>query len=178
MAARIFRIAYIGVLLFICQSPKVFAQQGYPVPQTDRLLFYVQHNRGHNTFLYRLNRDKNGKPDRRNPIMVQRQLFDEDSAIKSLTSIQNRFAYGVKGKFVNSNCYAFSLAGYSEQTFYLDLSKSVEQVKTVVNGREVYLKRMFLYQTEGSSGLNTKLDYILFFGTNPSGQSVQEKLIL
>lgn len=137
----------------------------------------MQHNRGYNTFFYTLNLQANGQIDRKEPVVVRRQLFDEDGAIKTLTGIQNRFAYGVKGRFVNSKRYEFALAGYANQVFLLDLSERKPRVKTIVNGREIFLNRMFLYQTEGSTGLNTKLDYILFFGLNTSVRPVVEKLI-
>ncbi len=171
------RVGSFIVFLYLLLSNTLFGQDGYPVPKVEKLLFYVQHNRGHNTFLYTLDFQADGHINRKNPVSVSRQLFDQDGTIKPLTPIQNRFAYGVKGKYVNTMRYEFTLAGYANQVFVLDLGEKVPRVKTVVNGRDLFLERMFLYQTEGSNGLNTSLDYILFFGRDSARRAVVEKLI-
>ncbi|MGO3804966.1 MAG: DUF4833 domain-containing protein [Sphingobacterium sp.] len=165
------------IALFLLLSTNLFGQTGYPVPKVENLLFYVQHNRGHNTFLYSLNFQKDGPFNRVDPVAVRRQLFDEDDAIKGLTRVQNLFAYGVKGRYVNDKRYEFTMAGHGSQIFILDLREKKPRVRTKVNGQEIFLERMFLHQTEGTSGLNTRLDYILFYGEDSAGHSLVEKLI-
>lgn len=165
------------IVLLLLLSTNLFGQAGYPVPKFKNLLFYVQHNRGHNTFLYSLNFRKDGSFNREDPVEVRRQLFDEDDAIKGLTRVQNLFAYGVKGKYVNATRYEFTMAGQENQIFILDPSEKKPRVRTKVNGQEIFIDHMFLHQTEGTSGLNTRLDYILFYGEDSAGRSLVEKLV-
>ncbi|WP_164110130.1 DUF4833 domain-containing protein [Sphingobacterium luzhongxinii] len=55
----------------------------------------MQHNIGKNTYIYQTKINQNGKLDRNEPVQISRHLFDNKSEIKSLTTIQRKFAYGV-----------------------------------------------------------------------------------
>lgn len=80
---------FISVVLIFVSFYYVKAQEGYPKPSNkDGLLFYIQHNRGKNTFIYALNLNDNRKINLENPIRVYRQIFDKNGEIKPLTTIQ------------------------------------------------------------------------------------------
>ena len=103
-------VRFILVLLIFVSTFQAFSQDGYPKPTIkDGLLFYIQHNRGKNTFIYSLNYQDNHKIDLDNPIKVSRQLFDKDGDIKPLTAIQKNFAYGIETKGINSKSYELSI---------------------------------------------------------------------
>ncbi|WP_392469943.1 DUF4833 domain-containing protein [Sphingobacterium cellulitidis] len=170
---------FILILLIFVSTHISFAQEGYPKP-TDKtgLLFYIQHNRGKNTFIYALNRLENNKLDEDNPIKVYRQIFDKNGEIKPLSVIQKNFAYGIESIPVNKNRYEASIVSLPSQKFYLNIpSKGTPYVETTVNGVQLKVNRIFIQQRDGTSGLNTKVDYILFYGTSKNGAVVQKLLI-
>lgn len=162
-------------LLFILliSSFPLYAQEGYPVPQVKDLLFYIQHNRGKNTYLYQTNLNSHGQIDEDKPIKISRQLFDSKGEIRPLTAIQRKFAYGIDWE----NNKEFTLVSYPEQKLYLRKTNSHGYlVETTINDVKMTVQRLFIAQKEGTSGLNTKVDYILFFGTDQTGKQVQSKL--
>jgi len=66
-----------------------------------------------------------------------------------------------------------------EQKITVTLDKdSVPIAETSVNGTKLILERIFLKLTEGTSGLGTKLDYIIFYGKDKNGKAVEEKLMM
>lgn len=153
-----------------------FSQSNYPVPKVDDLLFYIQHNRGKNTFLYQINVDKKGNINNTKPIKISRQLFDNKGEIKSLTAIQKNFAYGLDIKELDKDKYEITLVSFPKQKLYLIINDNKGHVETIINGQKMILKRLFIQQKDGTSGLNTKVDYIIFHGLN-NGQPVEQKLI-
>ncbi|MFD1771849.1 DUF4833 domain-containing protein [Sphingobacterium suaedae] len=166
------------LLLTIVSCGLAYAQEGYPMPKVKHLLFYIQHNRGHNTFLYQLHMNADGRVIREAPIKVTRQLFDEGGEIKPLTDLQRRFAYGVKINAGRGGDYIFTIAAYPKLKFLLKMKDSTHgAVYTHIHRKRMEVKRLFLVQREGTSGLGTKLDYILFYGMDIQGENVVEKLI-
>lgn len=166
-------LIFLFLLTFSFQS---FAQNNYPAPQVKDLLFYIQHNRGKNAFIYQINFDKKGNINSRNPIKTSRQLFDNKGEIKPLTAIQKKFAYGLQVKELNPNKYEVALVSYPKQKLFLIVDGNKAHIETTVNGQHMIVKRLFIQQKEGTSGLHTKVDYILFQGQH-NGQIVEEKLI-
>jgi len=158
-------------LLFISN---LSAQEGYPKPTVKNLLFYIQHNRGKNTFIYQPNFSKPGILNDNSPILVKRQLFDQSGEIKSLTSVQRKFAYGVHTKKIDHNYYEVALVAYPNQKLYLRLDKHHQAfVETTLHGKYLKVERLFIHQREGTSGLNTKVDHITFYGKDKQGDAAQ-----
>ncbi|MFZ4862168.1 DUF4833 domain-containing protein [Sphingobacterium sp. Mn56C] len=155
----------------------VFGQDGYPTPHVADLLFYIQHNRGKNAFIYQANYSATGELDSNNPIRVTRQIFENKGEIKSLSTVQKTFAYGVNTHKIGDNTYEVSLVSYPAQKLYLSVDKNKHaKIETSVSGVKMKVNRLFIQQREGTSGLNTKVDYIHFFGTDGQGKSVNAKL--
>ena len=163
-------------LFLLIFSHRVFSQQNYPVPSEQKdLLFFIQHNQGTNTFIYSLNYDRKKLINQKEPIKITRQLFDIDGAIKPLTSIQRRFAYGVSNEKMQNQQIKFEIISLPKQKFILDLQDANNPtVSTTVNGKDLQLERIFLMIKEGTSGLNTKVDYILFYGTVNKKPTIQK----
>ncbi|MVZ67275.1 DUF4833 domain-containing protein [Sphingobacterium sp. DK4209] len=154
------------LLCFISFIFPVSAQQGYPTPTNmQNVLFYIQHNRGHNTYIYSINKSDNGTLDSNSPINVYRQLFDDGGKIKPLTAIQRKFAYGISTESIDSDSYEASIVSLPTQKFILHVKpKNGSYVETTVNQVKMHVQRIFIQQKEGTSGLTTKVDYILFYG--------------
>lgn len=171
-------------LLFIAPififAKMVHGQQGYPVPtHTKNILFYIQHDRGQNTYIYKANLHKSKSFIEDNPVVVYRQLFDEKGEIKPLTRIQKLFAYGIKSVLIAPNSYQSHIVSLPDQKINISLDSNRNPIaQTCVNGTKMILERIFIKQTEGTSGLGTKLDYIIFYGKNKNGNPVNETIHL
>lgn len=153
------------------------AQEGYPKPTAKNLLFYIQHNRGKNTFIYQANFESAGKLNDTAPIKMSRQLFDLNGEIKPLTNIQRKYAYGVKTEKIGSNLYEIELVSYPGQKLYLKLDKNnIPFVEGTISGQHMRIQNLFIKLKDGTSGLNVKADYILFHGKDKQGKAVQAKL--
>ena len=170
------RLLLIGLLIINCLVSS--GQDNYPTPtQMEGVLFYIQHNRGKNTFIYRLNYQSDKTLNMDEPIQVYRQLFDNGGVIRPLTIIQKNFAYGIDAKLLKNNRYEASIVSLPEQKLFLHFpSKGDPYVSTTVAGTSFILKRIFIRQKDGTSGLSTKVDYILFYGVK-DGKNVMKKLV-
>lgn len=169
-------------ILFLIFLPNFFiglAQDGYPKPTAKDVLFYIQHNRGKNTFIYQPNYTSAHKLDDKYPIKISRQLFDQKGEIKPLTGIQRRYAYGVNTKKLGDNHYEIALISYPNQKLYLKFDKQNKPfVEGTIAGNYLRINNLFIYLKEGTSGLDIKAEYILFYGTDKSGKHIYSKLIL
>lgn len=165
-------------LAFIFSIILATAQEGYPRPTEKDVIFYIQHNRGKNTFTYQPNFTQKGLLNEENPILAKRQIFDNKGEIKNLTSIQKRYAYGIKSTKISKNTFDIRLVSYDEQALILKLDKNNKPyIETTINGQYMIVKQLFLQQKEGTGGLKTEIDYILFIGNDKNGKGIRTKLI-
>ena len=161
-------------------SGQIFAQHGYPVPQkTANHLFYIQHSENKNTFVYDAIFANQGVLNDSDPVDIYRILYAENGEKKPLTSIQKKLAYGLNVKKVEKNVYELTLVSYPNQKLILKLNSSHKPVvQTTVNNKLMTLNRVFLKQKKGTTGISVKLDYMMFYGKDKNGKSVQEKIAL
>lgn len=160
-------------------SSYTFAQDGYPKPPfKSNTLFYIQHSEGHNTYVYEANIIDKQHFNAKNPINNYRILYDKGGEIKPLTGIQQKFAYGIITKELGNNIVEFEIVSYKNQPLYLKMDKAGKPyVETTLNGHKFNLHRIFIKQKEGTSGLGTQVEYLIFYGKDHKGNKVQEKLI-
>jgi len=171
-----------NILFFIV--PFLFAQQaisqaGYPKPVPNaNHLFYIQHNRNHNTYVYDASFAKPALLSDTEPVSIYRVVYTEGGLKKELTMAQRAFAYGLKTQKLGKNFFEFSLVSYPQHKMYLKLSRSgIPYVETTVNGKKMFLHRMFLQAKAGSSGLSLQPVYIIFYGKNAARKDVVEKFV-
>lgn len=169
----------LSVLLIFVSICCSYAQEGYPKPaDKDGLLFYIQHNRGKNAYIYSLNYSANHQINQDNPIQVVRQIFDNKGEIKPLTAIQKNFAYGIQTKKLTNTTFEASIVSLPSQKLYLSIPpKGKPYVETTVNGVKLQVHRIFIKQKDGTYGLGTKLDYILFYGSSKNKDTIQKLMI-
>ncbi len=170
-------------LMYICLffiSFIVKAQDGYPTPpKSENRLFYIQHNENTNTFVYDANFSSKGILNETSPIDVYRILYASNGEKKTLTSVQRKLAYGVNTKKISKNVFQLTLVSYPSHKLTLKLDSSNKPiVQTTINNKLITLNRVFLKQKKGTTGLAVKLDYIMFYGKDKNGKSVQEKIVL
>lgn len=156
-----------------------FAQEDYPTPPLkSNTLFYIQHSEGHNTYVYEANMSDKQHFNPNTPINNYRILYDKGGEIKPLTTIQQKFAYGIISKETANNIVEFEIVSYKNQPLYLKVDKvGKPYVETTLNGHKFNLHRIFIKQKEGTSGLGTQVEYLLFYGIDHKGNKVREKLV-
>ncbi len=101
-----------------------------------------------------------------------------DKELKPLTGIQKNLAYGIETRAIDDRTYELTIVSLPSQKFYLYLPpKGKPYVVTTVNGLKFKVNRIFIRQRDGTSGLTTKVDYILFYGTSKNKEVVEKLLI-
>lgn len=168
---------YLSFLLCII-SVFSLAQTGHPIPPSSSTrLFYIQHDKNHNTFVYDANMASSTKIDEHDPVDIYRYIYTAGGVKEKLTKMQLRLAYGVRFKKIGNNHFELSLVSYPEKKFYLKLENKQPFIEITVNNKRFVLERMFLKQKEKSSILSPKLEYIIFYGKDRLGNTIQEKFI-
>ncbi|MBD1431026.1 MULTISPECIES: DUF4833 domain-containing protein [Sphingobacterium] len=169
------KLTFLFLILF--NSFFSHAQEGYPKPTVKDILFYIQHSRGKNTFIYQPNYSATNKLNDNEPIKTSRQLFDRNGEIKPLTNIQRRYAYGVKTEKLGNNHFQIELVSYPGQKLHLKLDKQNKPyVEGIISGQYMHINRLFIKLKDGTSGLQTEAEYILFYGTDKNGKPVHAKM--
>lgn len=152
------------------------AQKGYPAPpDTPGRLFYIQHSRNHNTFVY--DAKLTGKTlDAKEPIDIYRITYTKGGKKEELTGIQRRMAYGITCSKMKNGHYEFCLVSFPGKKLYLKPGTNGKYiVTTTINGKEMVLDRVFL-SMKNDSVLNPDLDYAEFCGKCPkTGKEIKEK---
>lgn len=166
------------LLLFVLWAgvPCMHAQKGYPVPpDTPGRLFYIQHNRNHNTFVYDANL-KGKALDADEPIDVYRITYTKGGKKEGLSAIQRRMAYGVTCSKMKNGHYEFCLVSFPGKKLYLKPGTDGKYiVTTTINGKDMVLDRVFL-SMKNDSVLNPELEYAEFCGKCPkTGKEIKEK---
>ncbi|MDD2793975.1 MAG: DUF4833 domain-containing protein [Sediminibacterium sp.] len=156
-----------------------FSQGDYPIPpETGNQLFYIQHSKNHNTYVYDANFDQSQKLKEKEPVQIYRILYTEGGVKKELTNVQRKLAYGLHTQKIADNCYEMHLVSYPGFKLYLrQNSEGKVFVETVINRQTIILKRLFLKTKEGLSDLRTKLQYVMVYGKDIAGNHVAVKHI-
>ncbi len=169
----IFSFVYIFFCSYIC-----FSQSDYPEPaKTNTRLFYIQHSKNHNTYVYDAN-IKGGVIDSSQPINEYRIVYTENGIKKNLSNTQKKLAYGMILQESLPNLFKLRLAASEKINFYLNYNENKRaRIYVTVNKRKMYLDKMFVQLKEGLLSIQTKAEYVLFFGKDyNSGKPIMEKI--
>ncbi|RYD98300.1 MAG: DUF4833 domain-containing protein [Sphingobacteriales bacterium] len=176
-------------LLFLCLAlaalllAKFSQAQGrpvdkFPVPAFNtQTQFYLQRTTDANTIMYDLNFN-NGKLNEKEPIKPYWIRYTEKGAKKSLSSIQNNYAFGVKSTRLKDGRFKLMFAGYGKVPLYLkQLSNGTYQTSVHLDGQEMILQRLYIHIEPGGSLWSPNIGYIEFKGRElASGKSVQKRI--
>jgi hypothetical protein len=157
-----------------------YSQDDYPEPEkTNNRLFYIQHSNNHNTYVYDANVEGEGI-DATQPIDEYRILYAKNGETKPLSRLQRKMAYGMKLLESEPNLFTLRLVSTDKITFYLNYDENERaRIYVTVNGRKIYLDRMFIKLKDGFLGFNVKVEYVLFYGEDcNSDQQVMEKILV
>lgn len=157
--------------VFFLFSMFVFGQKNYPIPEkTNNLLFYIQHSSNHNTFVYEYNPTSNT-----NPIKIYRINYEGKGEKNPLTAIQKKFAYGVV--YSDHKNDQFMLVAKRDIPFTIKSSNNKYLVEIKLKNQIIIVDHIFLQIVKGTSGLKTKIDYMIIYGKNDKGKNIEEKII-
>ncbi len=163
-------------LVLLLMAAASVAQEGYPVPpHAPGRLFYIQHANNHNTFVYDAN--LSGKAiSEKEPIKIYRLNYKKGGVKEDLTNMQRKMAYGIDFVKTAVNTFEFTLAAYPAKKLVLKMTEgSKPSVTVLINGKNIILRRMFLFCNKLGTGVSS----INFYGKDAAThKEVIEKLVL
>jgi hypothetical protein len=173
------RICYL-LWLALAYFP-VNAQNNYPTPpDAVPRLFYIQRTGSPNTVVYDANIGSDGQFKKDNPISVYWLRYSENGQRQDLNYLQRTLAYGVKWSAAgNMNEYIFHLVSYAQRKFRLKKDGYGRPVVSMtLNGKEAYLKRVFIELEPTLFGLRPNIHYVEIYGVDAqTGRMAYEKFI-
>ncbi len=157
------------------------AQDSYPTPpDVFQRLFYIQRTGSPNTVVYDAKIGADGQFQKDQPIDVYWLRFSENGQRQDLNYLQRTLAYGVKSSVSEStNEFIFHLVSYSQRKFRLKKSAQGRPVVVMMlNGKEAYLKRVFIALEPTLFGLKPNIHYVEIFGVEvQTGRAAYEKFV-
>ncbi|WP_372766459.1 DUF4833 domain-containing protein [Lutibacter sp.] len=166
-------------LMFFCLFSG-YSQNDYPEPaKTTTRLFYIQHSNNHNTYVYDAN-ITGEMIDSSQPINEYRIVYTENGAKKPLSKMQKKLAYGMILLESLPNLFKLRLAASEKIHFYLNYDESAgAKIYVTINKHKMYLDKIFIQLKDGVFGINTKAEYVLFYGKDyDSNKSVTETFVI
>jgi Domain of unknown function (DUF4833) len=149
------------LLLFWLLLGAIAAQNTYPTPpDVSPRLFYIQRTGSPNTIAYDANIGPDGLFHKDAPISVYWLRYSEQGQRKDLNYLQRTLAYGVKCSAAaeSANEYVFHLVSYAKRKFRLKKDANGRPVVALtLNGKEAYLKRVFIELTPTLFGLKPNI---------------------
>ncbi|MFN0292777.1 DUF4833 domain-containing protein [Pedobacter helvus] len=167
-------------LLLVMLGQLLAAQPQLPEPKIKNLLFFLQRTPDANTVVYQLNLDKNGELNEKAPVKASWIRYQENGAVKELSAIENKFAYGVRCKAIGNESYEVRLVSYKKLPMYLQKSPTDQQYRLYIKdeGKDLLLKRVFV-KVEGGSFWFPKVHYIdLFTLDTENGAEILKRINL
>jgi len=165
-------------LLLVAQL--LLAQPPLPEPKLKNLLFFLQRTPDANTVVYQLNLEKDGSLNEKYPVKASWIRYEENGAVKELSGIEKKFAYGVKCKALGNEAYEVRLVSYKKLPMYLLKSPGDQQYRLYIKdeGKDLLLKRVFV-KVEGGSFWFPKVHYIdLFTIDSENGAQILKRINL
>ena len=157
------------------------AQTSYPTPpDLYQRLFYIQRTGSPNTVVYDAKFGADGQFQRDQPIDVYWLRYSESGQRQDLNYLQRTLAYGVKSSTSEStNEYIFHLVSYSQRKFRLKKNPQGKPVVVMMlNGKEAYLKRVFIELEPTLFGLKPNIHYVEIFGIEvKTGRAAYERFV-
>lgn len=172
LGKRLFRSVLIILTMLLLLSQLTFAQkqvepENLPTPKGSNLLFFLQRDPDTNTVVYELNYNSDGTLYRNNPIKGSWIRYEEAQMFKELTSIEKKFAYGIKSRPIGEDEYEIRLVAYKKMPMYLRKSETDQKYHIYIKdeGKNFLLKRVFV-RVNGGSFWFPKIQYIDLITTN------------
>lgn len=165
-----------AAMLALAATPALAEE--FPTPQEPNQIFYVQRSLNSNTIVYAARRDAAGGLDSRNPVDVYWRRYNDEGQRQELSSLESRFAFGVKVKPVKDQPGAFKVAvvSYPERQALLKLVNGVPRLEGMVAGQPAVLDHAWLDVDD--SGSVPKVNRVDLYGSSlATGAALKESFI-
>lgn len=141
----------------------------FPVPREPNQVFYVQRSINSNTVVYAARLDGAGALDARRPVNVYWRRYNEEGQRQELSSLESRFAFGVRARPAKDQPGAFKVAvvSYPDREVVLKLVNGVARLEGRVAGQPARLDHAYLDVDD--SGSVPKVRRVDLFGTALAG---------
>ncbi|WP_439506514.1 DUF4833 domain-containing protein [Sediminibacterium sp.] len=155
------------------------AQDNYPIPPlTENRLFYIQHSKNHNTYVYDANFTSEKQLDSKEPVSIHRILYTDGGIKKPLTTLQRKLAYGIEFSKISETVFKLKLVSYAGLQLYMKIGQDGKAfVEAFIQNQTIILTRMFLKMKEGRSDFNPKLEQVILYGFDNAGNQTSIKVI-
>lgn len=144
-----------GVLAVVLAvaAPSAGLAEDYPVPREPNQVFYVQRSLNPNTVVYTARIDANGRLDPRQPVEVYWLRYNDDGERKELSSVERRFAFGVRAEPVKGEKNVFNVAvvSYPKRRVTLRIVDGVARLEGKVGGVPARLDHAYLEVDDSGS---------------------------
>ena len=137
---------HIAILLVVSI---LFMSAGSPAKSYS--LFKIGRTKDANEILYDINLSSNGNLNPDNPVSIYWIKKTKGGVTEPLTTIQEKFAYGISYLSKNENTAVFQFVSYSKRTFTLKKdNRGIFRVFTSVRNQEVIVNSIYIYIIGGS----------------------------
>lgn len=154
-------------------------QDTFPIPpRSQNFLFYLQRTPNTNTIICELN-EKNGIPDREEPVHVLWIRYTERRQRQELSFFQRHFAYGIKSRALGNDRYELHFISYKKLPLYLVKSPvdNKHHVYAYIVGKQALLSRIFIKINPGGSFWSPNIEYLELKGTDPDdGKEIMQRI--
>lgn len=151
----------------------------FPVPPTNpNSLFYLQRTPNSNTIICELN-EKNGVPDKDEPVHVLWIRYTEQSQRAELNWIQRHFAYGLKETDLGNGVWDLRFVSWKKTQLLLQKSTVDHKYHVYANidGHQAILNRVYIRIDPGGTFWSPNVKYLELKGIDTqSGKEVTQRI--
>ncbi len=166
-----------ALMLALAAAPSLHAED-YPVPSEPNQVFYVQRSLNPNTVVYTARLDADGKLDPKRPVDVYWRRYNDEGERKELSSVESRFAFGVRVEPVKGRPNVFSVAvvSYPKRRVTLRVADGVARLEGTVAGQPARLDHAYLEVDDSGSVPDVKRVDLYGYALD-TGKPVKESFI-
>lgn len=114
----------------------------------------------------------------KDPVLVYRVVYTDGGIIKPLTAIQRKLAYGIHASKIADKLYKLKLVSYGGLSLLMKIGQDGKAfVEAHIQNQTIIMTRLFLKMKEGRSDFNPKLEQVILYGFDGSGNRTQLKII-
>jgi len=170
--------ALLALLLLAATVLPAAAEEKFPVPSDDNLIFYVQRSLNSNTIVYTARLDADGKLDARRPVEVFWRRFNDDGEKRDLSSLERNFAFGVKSEPApgQPGSFLMRVVSYQKRPALLKIVDGKPRLEGKVSGVPCRLDHAFLDVDESGSVPSVTRVHLYGFSL-ATGELVKESFI-
>jgi hypothetical protein len=155
-APKLLLIAFLSVMFTAAGGFISFASA-----ETNEHLFFIERSKNKNIVYYDVCQDDNNKLCISNPVTAYWIL--ESGKKEGLSSLEKKYAFGIKSLDLQSDNHKFSIAALDKKTISIEKINGRYRAVTSVNNQEIVLEKVYVRTKDGVFGM-PKVSYIDYTG--------------